>query len=131
MVLEAFKINSRFWNPAMPIFYIITAIITSIILNYMIKNQYDIYLCRVTPVFADCIENPEEKVNFSLVFGSICFGVGWGLAGMCPGTMYAVIPLTSLKVPFYWGVPCILGIKLADIIKKLGNRLSGSNKAQS
>lgn len=76
-------------------------------------------------MFAEAIENPKEKVSIGLVVGSICFGVGWGLAGLCPGPMYAIIPDANIKVPFYWAIPCIIGFKIAELIQKIGAKLFG------
>lgn len=32
---------------------------------------------------------PEPKLGHNLVLGSVLFGVGWGLAGLCPGPAIA------------------------------------------
>lgn len=34
-------------------------------------------------------EPPEPRLGRNLVFGSILFGMGWGLAGLCPGPAMA------------------------------------------
>lgn len=34
-------------------------------------------------------EAPEPKVGHNLVIGSVLFGAGWGLAGLCPGPAMA------------------------------------------
>lgn len=34
-------------------------------------------------------EAPEPRLGRNLVFGSILFGMGWGLAGLCPGPAMA------------------------------------------
>lgn len=34
-------------------------------------------------------EAPELRLGRNLVFGSILFGMGWGLAGLCPGPAMA------------------------------------------
>lgn len=34
---------------------------------------------------------PVQKITPALVFGSALFGVGWGLAGLCPGPAMASI----------------------------------------
>jgi uncharacterized membrane protein YedE/YeeE len=34
---------------------------------------------------------PERKVDWPLIVGSLSFGVGWGLVGLCPGPAMASI----------------------------------------
>ena len=51
---------------------------------------------RKTPLLSKSWWLPEEKpVSASLVMGAILFGVGWGLAGYCPGP--AFVSLVSLQ----------------------------------
>ena len=42
----------------------------------------------------------KTEINFKLIFGSILFGTGWGLVGLCPGPSVSSIamfnPLTLL-----------------------------------
>ena len=42
----------------------------------------------------------KTRINFKLIFGSILFGTGWGLVGLCPGPSVSSIamfnPLTLL-----------------------------------
>jgi uncharacterized membrane protein YedE/YeeE len=45
------------------------------------------------PVCSDAFQMPNaQKVDFKLVTGSALFGIGWGLAGICPGP--AVVALS-------------------------------------
>ena len=37
--------------------------------------------------------NPKAKIDAKLITGSVLFGIGWGLAGFCPGP--AIVSLTS------------------------------------
>jgi len=34
-------------------------------------------------------EAPDQKIGHNLVIGSVLFGMGWGLAGLCPGPAMA------------------------------------------
>jgi uncharacterized membrane protein YedE/YeeE len=47
-------------------------------------------LQRPGPLFADSFHLPEKTViDRNLVVGSLCFGIGWGLYGYCPGPAIA------------------------------------------
>lgn len=70
----------------------------------------------MAPVFASETENPNDNINFNLIFGSICFGLGWGLAGLCTPAAYTLIPLVNLKITIYWGFPCFIGIMFVALV---------------
>ena len=40
---------------------------------------------------------PTTGIDRRLVGGSLLFGIGWGLAGLCPGPALVVAGLGSLK----------------------------------
>ena len=57
-------------------------------------------LKRPRPLFADTFSLPTTtKIDKSLVMGSAIFGVGWGLAGFCPGP--AIAALATLSPPVF------------------------------
>ena len=34
---------------------------------------------------------PNKKIDFKLLYGSVLFGMGWALAGLCPGPAIAAL----------------------------------------
>ena len=53
-------------------------------------------LKRPKPVFADVFSLPTRRdLDSKLIFGAMLFGIGWGLAGLCPGP--AIAGLVLLK----------------------------------
>lgn len=49
------------------------------------------------PVMADSFPaTPEPKIGRNLVIGSTLFGMGWGLAGLCPGPAIASLSFGGL-----------------------------------
>ena len=57
---------------------------------------YQWTLRRRAPVFADEFDTPKNRaITPSLVAGSALFGIGWGLAGFCPGPGIAALASAS------------------------------------
>jgi uncharacterized membrane protein YedE/YeeE len=55
---------------------------------------YRLALSRNRPVFDDAYRLPPiSQIDLPLVSGAALFGIGWGIAGFCPG---AVIPTLAL-----------------------------------
>ena len=54
------------------------------------------------PVFADRFSLPvSTDLDVRLIVGAALFGIGWGLAGLCPGPAVAALALAPLNVlPF-------------------------------
>lgn len=61
------------------------------------------------PLFADSFRLPTKTdVDRKLVIGSVLFGVGWGLAGYCPGPGIAALSLGTIE-PIVFVVCLIAG----------------------
>jgi len=70
------------------------------------------------PIFEDSFCLPtKNKLDYSLIIGSALFGIGWGLAGICPGPSLA--NLASFTAPtFLLAFGVVLGIGIVGILKK-------------
>ena len=66
-----------------------------------------------TPIFAERFSLPDRKdLDGRLITGSILFGVGWGLAGLCPGPAVASLALSPVSVlPFVVAMLTGMGIQ--------------------
>lgn len=68
---------------------------------------------REKPVFAEHFKLPATQViDRKLVLGSFTFGIGWGLAGFCPGASLPVISTGNPSVIIFT-VSLIAGMLLA------------------
>jgi uncharacterized membrane protein YedE/YeeE len=65
-------------------------------------------------VFEATLNDPHGEITWQLVAGAFFFGVGWGLGGLCPGPFLLVAPI-SLKTLVYWGLPCLISMKIASL----------------
>jgi hypothetical protein len=51
---------------------------------------------------------PVTKIDIKLIGGAILFGIGWGLAGLCPGPSLIAMEFDSRIIPFV--VAMMIGI---------------------
>jgi uncharacterized membrane protein YedE/YeeE len=68
---------------------------------------YRFVLARPSPLFSDAFHLPTARhIDRPLVAGAVCFGVGWGLGGFCPGPAVTSIGLLAEGTIVF--VPCML-----------------------
>ena len=78
------------WDPSLA-FVMIGALIISSPLFHLFKN-------KEKPIFSTSFSISENKeIDKRLIFGSILFGAGWGLAGLCPGPAISSIALLNIS----------------------------------
>lgn len=76
--VQAFLDVAGAWDPALA-FVMGGALLVSA-LGWQLARR------RKAPLFADRFELPTRRdLDLRLVAGAVLFGVGWGLAGLCPG----------------------------------------------
>lgn len=70
-----------------------------------------------TPVLADTFPNPPApEIGRNLVIGSTMFGMGWGLAGLCPGPVVASLSFSG-SGGFMFLLAMIGGMALAPAVR--------------
>ncbi|MGR3712364.1 MAG: DUF6691 family protein [Shimia sp.] len=70
-----------------------------------------------TPVVGGTFPAPADpKLGRNLVVGSVLFGVGWGLAGLCPGPAVASLSYGGWPHWVFFGA-MILGMWLAPVMR--------------
>ena len=78
------------WDPSLA-FVMIGALIISSPLFHLFKN-------KEKPIFSTSFSISENKeIDKRLIFGSILFGAGWGLVGLCPGPAISSIALLNIS----------------------------------
>lgn len=72
------------WDPSLA-FVMVGAIGASVPIFILAKR-------RRKTLFGDTIEIPTNtKIDIRLLGGSLIFGIGWGLAGLCPGPAFVLL----------------------------------------
>ncbi len=88
------------FDPAL-LFVLGGAVLTTLVL-------FRFVLRRPHPVFAERFQVSELRViDRPLLLGAALFGIGWGLAGYCPGP--ALVGLGVLSSEALWFVPAMIG----------------------
>ena len=78
------------WDPSLALVMIGALIIFSP-LFHLFKN-------KEKPIFSTSFSISENKeIDKRLIFGSILFGAGWGVAGLCPGPAISSIALLNIS----------------------------------
>lgn len=69
---------------------------------------YHFVLKRAQPLFVSQFFLPARKgLDAKLITGAAIFGLGWGVAGFCPGP--ALVSLVSLNSSVIWFVAAMIG----------------------
>ena len=110
-VLNFFDIAGT-WDPSL-IFVMGGALVTTFI-------GYKLVFGRAAPIFEGSFGVPtNRKIDARLVGGSALFGVGWGIAGFCPGGALPALGTGRWEV-FAFTAALIAGIVLAKLIQSIG-----------
>lgn len=63
----------------------------------------------------------SQHIDQRLVVGSLTFGVGWGLAGFCPGPALVAVGAGEIKAIVFVGA-MIVGMTIFEFIERARNR---------
>lgn len=77
---------------------------------------------RTTSLLGAVMQLPNARqVDHRLVIGNVLFGIGWGLAGICPGPSLVLLGATIDK-----GVLFVVAMLAGMLIYELFNRIAGT-----
>lgn len=83
------------WDPALA-FVMGGAVLTATPLFWLARS-------RKAPVVGDAFDQPPTNIiDRRLIGGAILFGIGWGLAGVCPGPAFVALAIAPVQaLPFF------------------------------
>ncbi len=112
--VQAFLDVAGQWDPTL-IFVMGAAIIPSAI-AYLLRRRMG------RPLFAGSFAIPESRViDRPLLAGAALFGIGWGLAGFCPGPAISGLVLGQWQ-PWLFVAAMLAGMLLHRMTSTLGAR---------
>ena len=79
---------------------------------------YFLFVRGGKPLFASSFKLPETvHIDRPLLMGSALFGVGWGLAGLCPGPVVSSLLLNPFDMIIFVLIMCA-GLKAGAVLKQ-------------
>ena len=107
-VLNFFDIFGT-WDPSL-IFVMGGALITTFV-------GYKLVFGRAAPVLGSSFHLPtSQKLDAKLIGGAALFGIGWGIAGFCPGGALPALGTGRWEVFAFVGA-LVIGIALAKLLQ--------------
>ena len=71
-----------------------------------------LYVRDPKTVYGEAIQLPKNtKIDRKLIFGSLLFGIGWGIAGICPAPSFTLIGLGYYQA-IYFIIAMFVGVLL-------------------
>ena len=102
------------WDPSLA-FVMMGALLVAIPGQLLLKKTPRPLLREAHPTFA------ATKVTHALVIGALLFGLGWGLAGICPGPALTALALGQPQIMVF-AASMITGMLLFAGYKKVTKR---------
>ncbi len=120
-VLNFFDVAGT-WDPSL-IFVMGGALLVTVI-------GYRLMLVREEPVLATRFQLPTSRaIDARLVVGSALFGLGWGIAGFCPGGALPALG-TGRSDVFLFVAALIAGILVTRLSMKMTQRAAATPSSQ-
>ena len=100
------------WNPSLLFVLGVGVLVNLVTFNYMIR-------VKKTSVLGNCLFNPSNSsIDWKLLLGACCFGLGWGMGGLCPGPAIMQLAVFTVPVHVIWLTFCAIGMLLARVVEK-------------
>jgi uncharacterized membrane protein YedE/YeeE len=102
------------WDPTLV--FVMGGAVLVMAVAWRIRNR------MVAPIFAERFSLPDRTdLDTRLITGSILFGIGWGIAGLCPGPAVASLALSPLSaLPFVLAM--LAGMAAQQFVSRLPQR---------
>lgn len=105
------------WNPALG--FVMAGAIPVAAVGFFLARRRGCGVCEPTLQFPTA-----RAIDARLLIGAAIFGVGWGLAGICPAPAVALLPRAPLAALTFL-VPMVAGLLIAPQLHFRAPRLEG------
>jgi uncharacterized membrane protein YedE/YeeE len=108
------------WDPSL-LFVMLGAVLVGLAGFYVVSKRTEAF-------FGGAIDAPTRRdITKPLMIGSLIFGVGWGIAGFCPGPALVALGAGHLKA-LVFVIAMLAGMEICDRFF-VGQKISPSDKA--
>jgi len=108
------------WNPAL-----LFVFCSGLLFNFI---TFTIMTKKGTSLNGSKVFNPQNsKIDLQLVLGALLFGLGWGIAGICPGPFFVLFSISTYPIQILWGMGFVIGMILASQVSKLPSKTNVSS----
>lgn len=99
------------WDPSLLFVMLAAVVVTWIGYRFILKLKQ--------PLLAEKFDFPKKKfIDVKLMLGAAIFGIGWGLAGYCPGPAITALGLAILDA-FYFVMGMLVSLLLFAFVTVL------------
>jgi uncharacterized membrane protein YedE/YeeE len=107
------------WDPSL-VLVMLGAITVSAVSFKLTKSRQQSF-------FGQQIKLPKSsKIDHRLITGSLIFGVGWGLAGYCPGPALTSVLLGGYQ-PLIFAISMLIGMGVFEVVSQFSSKKGLSN----
>lgn len=116
--LDVAAIPSGGWDPTLGVVF--AAALAPMFVAYAIQGHLS------KPALGGLFQIPKRtEIDTRLLAGSAIFGIGWGLAGLCPGPAIAALGAAKAQLPMLFG---FIAAMVAGVV--LGERAASAASAK-
>lgn len=107
-ILQFLQINSQ-WNPALMFVLCCGLLVNSVTFTLMRKKGVSLNGSKV-------FDPQNNVIDWQLIVGAACFGLGWGIGGLCPGPFFVLFSVFTVPIQVLWGVGFVIGMFAAAMV---------------
>lgn len=108
------------WNPSLLFVLACGILVNLVFFTYMRKIKYLFNYFRKHPFFGGKLFDPNNtKIDAPLIIGATCFGLGWGIGGICPGPAVMLTGVWNIPIHIIWFGCLLIGMLMAYYADKM------------